>query len=137
MYVSVECKSSLYIETRKDIAKLVKWSKKYASKYYDIIGQVDGCVLVTRDTPAWCTFQSINTIGDVEELEVKITNLELSLQLYELASIAKGFECTVEVFETNPVGVHPYFMFTKKRNTFCVVINRDKTVDIHVTDKSN
>lgn len=142
MLVSIECSSGSYLDAYKDVTKIVKWCNKHASKYYDIISQVDNCILVTSeskvDTPTWCTYHSINNIGTTEKLESKITNSELLYQVKKLADKIKGFnKVNIETFDCNPVGFHPYFLLTKKHYTYCVIINRDNSVDIHISTKIN
>jgi hypothetical protein len=135
MYVKFECDAAIFLEARKEVAKIIKWCNNNTLKYYDIINQVDGCILVTRNSrQTWCTFQSINTIGEVDQLEFRITNSELMTKLSKLASKIKGFNHTIETFDGNPIGCEPYFLFTKTRFTYCVAINRNKTVDIHVVE---
>lgn len=140
MYLSLECDTAVYVDTRKHIAKLVKWCNKISKQYYEIISSVDGCVLVTNELkvihPAWCTFTSLNTDGDIEKLEIKKINIDVMTDLTLLTDKIEGFKCVIETFDSNPIGIHPFFLFKKKGYTYGVVINRDNSVDIHVSGKN-
>lgn len=137
MNISIECKSSIYLEAKKDIAKIVKWVEKNSDRYKNIVSQVNGCLLVTKDgLNDWCTFESVNCIGDIEKFKTRISNTELLSQLSALANKIKGYDHEIITFDSNPVGIYPCFMFTKKQYLFSVVFYHDDEVDIHVTWKN-
>jgi hypothetical protein len=137
MNVLLECEASIHIDAHKDIAKIIKWCDKNYSTYFKIINQVSNGVLVTNTSkvsaPTWYSFESLNYVGETEKFEPIITDAVLKSQLYGLANKAKGFNYTVETFDTQPTGIYPYFVFNRKDYAYCIVIDRDNSVDIHVS----
>lgn len=135
MNISLDCDAGLLIAASKDINKIVEWCQDHYDKYFNVINKLDGNVLVnnsnTSFVPAWCSFESIKVAGDVTNLKLVATDESIKTKLYKLTKKLKKFDCDIQSFDNNPLGFHPYFVFTKGKHKIHVVIEKNN-LDIHV-----
>jgi hypothetical protein len=136
MHIVLDCDSNIFLDASKDINKIVEWAKNHREKYFNIINKLDGAVLIQKTSelpaPSWYTFDDISIGGDVTNLRLVMTDSSVQAKLYTLTKRLKKMDCNIKLFETNPLGLHPYFVFTKNKHQIVVVIEKN-TLNINVS----
>jgi hypothetical protein len=136
MHIALDCDSNIFLDASKDINKIVEWAKNHREKYFNIINKLDGAVLIQKTSeshaPSWYTFDGISVGGDVTNLRLVMTDSSVQAKLYTLTKRLKKMDCDIKLFEHNPLGLHPYFVFTKNKRQIVVVIGKNN-LDINVS----